>query len=105
MKDSKSLLKDIKRIVNEKYPMARIYLYGSRVRGNATSESDWDLLILLNKEMITPEMEDEITSPLYDLEFDIGEVISPMIYSEKEWNEKYRVTPFYNNVMKEGILL
>ena len=105
MKDSKSLLKDIKRIVMGKYPKAKIYLYGSRARGNATSESDWDLLILLNKEMITPEIEEEITDPLYDLEIDMGEVISPMIYSEKEWNSKYKVTPFYHNVMKEGRLL
>ncbi|RLD62515.1 MAG: nucleotidyltransferase domain-containing protein [Bacteroidetes bacterium] len=105
MKDSDFFIKDIKRIVYEKYPEAKIYLYGSRVRGAATSESDWDFLILLNKDKITPEMEEEITSPLYDLEFEIGEVISPMIYSEKEWNSKYKVTPFYHNVMKEGQLL
>jgi hypothetical protein len=24
----------------------------------------------------------------YDLEFDTGEVISPMIYTEQEWNSK-----------------
>ena len=105
MKKYSFFLNNIKRIVNEKYPEAKVYLYGSRVRGSATSESDWDFLILLNKEKITPEMEEEITSPLYDLEFDIGEVISPMIYSEKEWNTKYKVTPFYRNVMKEGQLL
>ena len=105
MKNYSFFLNNIKRIVNEKYPEAKVYLYGSRVRGSATSESDWDFLILLNKEKITPEMEEEITSPLYDLEFDIGEVISPMIYSEKEWNTKYKVTPFYRNVMKEGQLL
>jgi hypothetical protein len=50
-------------------------------------------------------VEQGIASPLYDLEFDIGEVISPMIYSEKEWNSKYRFTPFYKNVMREGKLL
>jgi predicted nucleotidyltransferase len=105
MIDADSLLKDIKRIVKQKYPEAKIYLYGSRVRGTATNESDWDFLILLNKEKITNEIEEELTSPLYDLEFDTGEVISPMIYSEKEWNSKYRVTPFYHNVMKEGQLL
>ncbi len=67
--------------------------------------SDWDLLILLKEEKITPEIEEEITFPLYDLEFETGELISPMIYSENEWNSKYKVTPFYNNVMREGKLL
>jgi hypothetical protein len=49
--------------------------------------------------------EQKITYPLYDLELDTGEVISPMIYSETEWNTKYRITPFYQNVMREGRLL
>lgn len=105
MKDSKDILKEIKRIVTEKEPTAKIYLYGSRARGKGNRESDWDLLILLNREEITPKIEKEITYPLYDLEFDTGEIISPMIYSEKEWNTKYKVTPFYHNIMQEVKLL
>jgi len=99
------ILNRIKRIVKDKEPSAKIYLYGSRSRGTAKEDSDWDLLILLNKDKISSEVEREITYPLYDLEFDTGEVISPMIYSEKEWNSKYKVTPFYKNVMREGRLL
>jgi predicted nucleotidyltransferase len=105
MRKSKNILKEIKRIVAEKYPLAKIYLYGSRVRGTANKNSDWDLLILLNKEKITLENEKEITYPLYDLEFETGEVISPMVYSEKEWHTKYKITPFYRKVMQEGKLL
>lgn len=99
------MLSRIKKIVKDKEPSAKIYLYGSRSRGSARDDSDWDLLILLNKDSISSEVEREITYPLYDLEFDTGEVISPMVYSEKEWNSKYKVTPFYKNVMREGILL
>ena len=68
MKDSGNILKEIKRIIKEKAPSAKIYLYGSRVRGTARSESDWDILILLNKEIITLEIKESITYPLYDLE-------------------------------------
>ena len=102
--DSK-ILKQIKKIVTEQEPRAKIYLYGSRSRGTAKGNSDWDLLILLNKDKISPEDEQKISYPLYDLEFDTGEVISPMIYSEKEWNTKYKITPFYQNVMREGRLI
>lgn len=99
---TKNILSRIKEIVRSHDPNAKIYLYGSRARGTASDDSDWDLLILLNKDKVSPELEKEITFPLYDLEFDTGEVISPAIYSEKEWNSKYRVTPFYKNVMREG---
>ena len=102
--DSK-ILSQIKKIVTEQEPKAKIYLYGSRSNGTAKRNSDWDLLILLGKDKILPEDEQKITYPLYDLEFDTGEVISPMIYSEKEWNTKYRITPFYQSVMREALLL
>jgi uncharacterized protein len=106
MKNSdKKILAQIKKIIKERDPLAKIYLYGSRAKGTAKSDSDWDLIILLNRDKISLEVEQGITYPLYDLEFDIGEVISPLIYSEKEWNTKYKITPFYKNVMQEGKLL
>ncbi len=42
-------------------------------------DSDWYLLILLNNEKITADVERNVTYPLFDLEFEIGEVISPMV--------------------------
>lgn len=105
MINQQNILDRIKRIVLDRDPSAKVYLYGSRARGTMKSDSDWDLLILLNKDKITVDVEKSVTSPLYDLEFEIGEVISPMIYSETEWNTRHRVTPFYSNVMKEGKLL
>jgi predicted nucleotidyltransferase len=105
MKLNENILQKIKMLVQQQEPTAKIYLYGSRARGNARTDSDWDLLILLDKNKITSEIEQSITYPLYDLEFETGEVISPMVYSEKEWKTKYRITPFYSNVMKEGMLL
>jgi len=105
MNDSSDIIKEIKRIVMEQDPTAKIYLYGSRAKGSASKESDWDLLILLKRKKITPDIERSITSPLYDLEFETGELISPMVYAENEWNTKYRITPFYQNVMNEGKLI
>ena len=105
MKAKADILRRIKMIVLQREPSAKIYLYGSRARGTAKLDSDLDLLILLNKERITNEIEQNVTFPLFDLEFEIGEVISPMVYSEKEWDSKYGIIPFYSNVMREGCLL
>jgi len=51
------ILSQIKRIVREQEPSAKIYLFGSRSKGTARSDSDWDLLILLNRERISYEVE------------------------------------------------
>jgi uncharacterized protein len=105
MTDKNDLLKQIKKIVHHKDPLSKVFLFGSRARGTMQFDSDWDILILLNKDEVTLDMEYSITDPLYDLELKYGEVISTSIYSEKEWNSKYRITPFYSNVMSEGKLL
>ncbi len=60
-----------------------------RVKGKSYKNSDWDALILLNKDKITSVIEKEITFPIYDLEFETGEIINPMVYSENDWNLKY----------------
>lgn len=99
------LLAKIKEIVLGFDRQSIIYLYGSHSRGTATGNSDWDLLILLDIDIITPEMERAITYPIYDLEFDTGEIISPMLYTIDDWNNRYSITAFYKNVMKEGIMI
>jgi predicted nucleotidyltransferase len=102
MTNQQDVLDRIKRIVLDTDPSAKVYLYGCRARGTMKPDSDWDLLILLNRDKITADVEKNVTNPLYELELEIGEVISPMVYAEKEWNTRHRVTPFYSNVMKEG---
>lgn len=102
MTREENILSRIKSIILKKEPDAKIILYGSRARGNPLPESDWDFLVLLNKEIITPDVERSIYYPLFDYGLETGEVFSAMIYSEQEWNNKYKVTPFYMNVMEEG---
>ena len=80
-------------------------MYGSYARGDYRPDSDIDLLILLNKENITKNDENLITDKLYELEFATGQIISPMVVSKKEWENRVMITPFYENVNREGIIL
>jgi predicted nucleotidyltransferase len=105
MKKQTDIKTRIRELVRKKFPLAKIYLYGSRAKGTNNKNSDWDLLVLLDKTEITPEIEKQITYPLYELEIETGEIISPMVYSTNEWESKYQVTSYYKNVMKEGVLL
>jgi len=105
MSSREEILDRIRSSVLNIYPDAKIFLYGSRARETAGRDSDWDLLILLSMEKVGIDIEKEISYPLYDLEFEIGQIISPMIYSEIEWETKYQFTPFYKNIKKEGLRL
>ena len=54
---------------------AEIILYGSRARGDAHSESDYDLLILTDGEA-TLELEDTFRRILYPIELETGAVLT-----------------------------
>ncbi|WP_010665383.1 nucleotidyltransferase domain-containing protein [Marinilabilia salmonicolor] len=95
----------IKQRILTKNPDAQVVLFGSHVRGQATADSDWDILILLNGLKIGRETEKEYREELFELELEIGEPISIFVYSKNEWESKFSMTPVYNNVKKEGVLL
>jgi len=80
-------------------------LYGSYSRGDYKAESDIDILILINSDKVTAADSKRIAYPLYEIEFETGKIISPLILSKKSWETKHRITPFYKNVQKEGIVL
>ena len=83
---------------------ATIMLYGSRARGDNRNDSDWDLLILVNKDKITLNDIDEVEYPLREMGWIIGEDINPILYTKKEWNDN-SFTPFYKNVTHDCITL
>ena len=95
----------IKESIKAIAPRATIILYGSYARGDSNSDSDIDILILLDKKNVTRDDEIKIKYPLYDIEFDTGQIISPLVISKKKWNTLHRITPFYYNVTKEGVVL
>jgi predicted nucleotidyltransferase len=102
---AKDILMRIKRSVQATDPDATIILYGSFARGDYKDDSDLDLIILLDKDKVERDDEIRIKYPLYEIEFDTGQIISPLVLSRTKWETKHRITPFYENVAKEGIRL
>ena len=105
MSEKEKILMMIKTAVCSVDPNADLILYGSYARGDYNENSDIDLLVLINKEKITRAVQKKIKYPLYDIEFETGTIISPMVFSKKDWETKHRKTPFYENIYKEGQVL
>jgi predicted nucleotidyltransferase len=107
VRDIAPILLLVRNSIKETAPDAEVILYGSYARGDFHEDSDIDLLILIDteKDVISHEEETKITYPLYHIGYDETILISPMVYSKKRWETKHKVTPFYKNVMKEGVYL
>ena len=102
---TQALLHRIRDTIRGIEPAARIILYGSRARGDARPDSDWDLLILLNG-AVDYHRAAIIRHRLYDLELESDIVLSTMVLSNAAWeNPLSRAMPFYANVMRDGIEL
>ena len=71
------ILQSIKVILHSVAPDGKVILFGSRARGDAREDSDWDLLILLDKPQIESSDFDKISYPLYELGWQEGEQFSP----------------------------
>ena len=105
MKSTKEeLLYSIKNVLLSVAPDGKVLLFGSRARDDAREDSDWDLLILLNKPKIEASDFDRISYPLYELGWNEGEQFSPKIYTVNDWMKR-SFTLFYKNIEKEGVLL
>lgn len=104
-KEQEHTLAAIRKCLAKNMPAnGKAILFGSQARGTARDDSDWDILIILDKEELLPSDYDNVTYPLTELGWELGKEINPVMYSTKEWL-KYKNTSFCKNVEKEGIRL
>lgn len=97
------IVNQISQAIQRVAPTATAILYGSEARGDAGDDSDIDVLILLDGDKLTLKQEMEVTGPLNEIEWQTGVLVSPTVMLRKQWENMPFKTPFYINVMNEGI--
>ena len=81
-----------------------IQLFGSKARGDATPESDVDVLVVVRRD--EPKLIDALYDLLLDVCLDHDVYISLKIFSEAEYERlNHPRTPFMQNVVREGVAL
>jgi predicted nucleotidyltransferase len=104
-KRGREILESIKAKVAKIMPSnAKVILFGSQARGDANDDSDWDILIILDKEKLDESDHDNFSYPLFELGWQINAQIHPIIYTMKDWLKR-SISPFYKNVEHDGIKL
>lgn len=102
---NRSILRRIQEVAYKSAPTgSQIILFGSRARGETKKGSDWDILIVLSKKRLEQSDYDNVSYPFVELGWELNEQINPIMYSQEEW-EASKITPFYDNVMRDGIAL
>lgn len=99
------IIKGIKDIAIRNLPTGSdAVLFGSRARGDARDDSDWDILILIDTERVSNSDFDRYAYPFVDYGWSVGAQINPIMYSFSDWHKR-NFTPFYKSIQSEGISL
>ena len=82
----------------------RIVLYGSVARGTQTKDSDIDIALFVPKRL-DQETEERLSDFIVDMNLKYDKVFSVIDIDDAVYRKWRGITPFYQNVDKEGIVL
>ena len=99
---NQTIFNEIQALKRQLIPTEKMVLFGSQARGDAREDSDWDLLVLLNREERNfCENYSKYAYPFVELGLKYDTYISTKIYAKKDWEANPSVLKY--NVEKEGI--
>lgn len=86
--------------------LRQIILYGSYARGDFKTDSDVDIMILLDlSELEIKEYRHQLSDMTYDFNMEYDLDIKPIAKSEEHFFKWVQNYPFYANISKEGVML
>lgn len=86
--------------------LRQVILFGSYARGDYNSESDVDVMILLDlSDMDIKEYGHQLSDMTFDFNMDYDVDIKPIAKSESHYQKWVGSYPFYTNVDRDGVKL
>ena len=101
-KEDRKILKEFSRRVNEQFSDARIWAFGSRAKGEATWESDFDIFIVLNE--VDQKTDRWIRDIAWEVGFDNDRVITTVLLDKAQFEHgPMSESTLVANILREGI--
>lgn len=84
--------------------LEKIILYGSYARGDNTSDSDVDVMIIIDDtEEAVREYRKKISLISSELSLKYDVLLSVLLRDKKSFEKRSQYVPFYQNVVNEGV--
>jgi predicted nucleotidyltransferase len=103
-KEDRLILNVFTDLVHERFQDARIWAFGSRARGDATWDSDFDMFIVLSK--IDQEADRWIRDIAWRVGFENDRVITTVLIDKEQFeNGPMSESSLIANILREGLSL
>ncbi len=97
-------LRKLKAALARDFRLVELRLFGSKARGDSDQESDIDVLVVL--EDYDWEVEKAVCDLCFAINLEFHVLLSPVLYRRSEFDSDLtRITPFYQAVTREGIVV
>lgn len=77
--------------------LCAVTLFGSRARGDADEDSDFDVLVVV--ERVTPAVRETVLSCAWEAGFPTSRIVAPVIVSRRE----LEATPFRSSLLMQAV--
>jgi len=95
----------LKNRLQERVNLHQVIVFGSRARGDAESDSDMDVLVILN-EPVSRRSRKIVSDNAWEIAFDAGVVVVPIVVSRDGWeNGPDRASLLAMAVREEGMCI
>lgn len=96
------IIENFKQLVSQKVSVLEMRVFGSRARGNATGESDLDVLVIVDR--LDRAIEKYISECAWEVGFREDVVVMPVVVSiDAVKNSPLSESVFIKNVYREGV--
>ena len=103
LQDDRKILEQLAKRIRSLYPGARVWAYGSRARGEATWESDFDACIVLTQK--ADSAESAIRDICWEIGFQNNRVITTVILDQSQFEDgPMSESTLVENILREGVL-
>jgi predicted nucleotidyltransferase len=101
-KEDRVILDEFTNRVRERFSEVRVWAFGSRARGGATWESDFDLLIVLSE--VNQEIDRWMRGIAWDVGFKNDRVITTILLDKEQFEHgPMSESTLVDNILREGI--
>lgn len=104
-RDEREAIEEATRILKERFPVRDVILFGSKVRGESSKDSDIDLLLLTTQPIHWKERH-AIVDALFEVEMRYDVVINIVVNTVHDWHEGMcTVLPIHEEINREGVTI